>query len=290
MKSIDAVPQLKQLLIAKGIAQPADKLIPLNRGHSQDNYQLLSASSSTSPLFIKHFSTTQPVLDTAEIYKQLAPTNLALPITQAFPEVKLLVQAWFEGIALDQSTLTNSEKIALLTQALLKVHSYDTSLIELPICQLLKEAELTLQASELSIELDQFNIEEITEALTEVSAQPACLCHLDMSFSNLLIASEKPSPTTSIQIIDWEFASKSQPIIDIASSACINRLSALEIRQLCTLYAAQSAISFESLNAALDFSALIASAWYVKKSMENQELEWNKEAQKILHWREYIRE
>lgn len=281
------IEELKRILVVGGIAEQTDTLLPLNRGHSQLNYTLTSASSLSPYLFIKKFFTNESFEQTISAYNSLSSTQLALPFTAILKEQRVLIQPWHNGIALDQSKHHQDDKIQILASAMLRTHSHTVPLKPLSLVSLFKNATEEIRQSTLAHELNHFELDATLGSLKEIAQEPQALCHLDLSMSNVLFL-EKEEGNAEVQIIDWEYAAQCQPIIDIGNTACIEQLSSSEINTFVMAYQRYRPINLTHLHTALDFSTLIASAWYLQKSSVFAEQKWLIEAQQLLAWRKEL--
>lgn len=283
----------KHSLVSAGFATPEDILTPLHRGHSQLNYKLSIARSSThnttSCFFIKQFTDTASFQQTLTIYRSLHHTQLTLPIIKALSAQQVIIQPWIEATAVDQSILSVSDKVSVLVDALTRLHQHQAQLPTLKLPELLTSAFSHIQQSQLKKELYGFSKPTLNQFINTITPQQTSLCHLDLSFGNILL-----SPITTAnnnnapQIIDWEYAARSHPIIDISNAACINRLSSQEINHLLSSYQAYRCLDNSLLATAIDFSTLLATAWYIRKAeITNQEI-WKTEAHQIFDWRNSV--
>lgn len=286
-ESNNTVNRILSVLQDDGIINESYQLLPLHRGHSQQNFQLISSSPLHPSFFVKYFSCKASFEHTLTVYKQLRSTKLTLPITKAFHHELLLIQPWCAASALDEVILEKSSRIELLGNALEEIHTHSVPLETLQLNELLKPAHEQLQVSEFSDRICAYDIRAISSALLTLQKGSLCLCHLDLSFGNLLAVNNISSTQAlKTQVIDWEYAAITHPIIDIANAVTINQLTVDQTQHLLSHYQKRRDIELSFFSIALDFSVLISSAWYLQKYLSNKQEKWRQEAKRLLDWRE----
>lgn len=283
----------KHSLVSAGFATSEDILTPLHRGHSQLNYKLSITRSSThnttSCFFIKQFTDSASFQQTLTIYQSLQHTQLTLPIINALSAQQVIIQPWLEATAVDQSALPLSDKVSALVDALTHLHQHQTQLPTLKLPELLSSAFSHIQQSQLKKELYGFSKPTLNRFINAITPLQTSLCHLDLSFGNILLSSvTTANNNNSPQIIDWEYAARSHPIIDISNAACINRLPSQEIKHLLSSYQKYRYLDNSLLAMAIDFSTLLATAWYIQKAEITKQEIWNTEAHQIFDWRKSV--
>lgn len=155
--------------------------------------------------------------------KGMAPMPLYLSNKNDFQ-----LDQWVDGITLNQSQLSKSEKCQRLAQALHTIHQLD---IAIPKLDLEKDWQRYISISNTLLSSIQQN--ELTELLSfwqQECAELSVVCHNDLSFSHVV-------ETEQNLIFDWEYIAVTSPFFDIASCCKINQLNAHERQILIKEYA-----------------------------------------------------
>lgn len=187
---------------------------------------------------------------------QAEAANLTPLLTYADTHAGYLLMPYREAHNLLQSGWSKQEKITFLAKVASSIHM---SPLQFKPMDLYEEVKGYIQRLENSAAKETFlsellNLPDLQQqtVLMEQTLVPA---HMDLSFSNILVNGE---------ILDWEYARQTLPVVELAFSATINKLTDSESRYLFDCYSElqNRNESFESFEIYRLWSQLLNRIWY----------------------------
>jgi thiamine kinase len=164
------------------------------------------------------------------VLQQVAQAGLAPPVLRCDPQQRVLVTRWVAGPA-PHASVAHAGYLSRLAAAVAHLHA-------LPACANLRTVDFAAQASTLeqAAPVQEAALRSQAAAVFDDlrnSAAPAVLCHHDLNALNIV-----GDPARQLWLVDWEYAGRGDPVLDLASCASQHAFTDTQTARFLELYRA----------------------------------------------------
>ncbi|WMS85584.1 phosphotransferase [Pleionea litopenaei] len=223
----------------------------------EQGQQAPKASDGLFYWVLKIFRTDRLSFDFQSLLKlnaSIAAQQLTPPIVRSDASHRCVLMPYRSAGTIAQSSISDTEKLYSLAQALVRAHQSDLSFSSIDLTQ-----EIEWYANQLNpnhpLLSERLGLPELPKSAME-NLVP---CHMDPSWENLLINGEW---------LDWEYARQAPALFDIAAAATINRLTETQVKILFNYYSDRTKIegnfegTFDDIQKLILWSDWLNRAWF----------------------------